>query len=160
MHILGLVITVIFFIVGLLGTFLPALPGPLIIWAGMFIYGLFVGFENLTLGFYLAQALAVGVLFLIDYISVAIGTKRYGGSKYSIFGAVVGLVVGLIILGPLGIIIGPFLGAVLVELISGRPLENAFITGSGTLLGFFGGTVIKIIMEIAMIAWFFFIIFN
>ncbi len=160
MHIAGLVIAIIFFIAGLLATFLPVLPGPLLIWVGMFAYGLFVGFENLSAGFYLAQALAVGVLFLVDYISVAAGTKRYGGSRYSILGALVGLVGGVLTLGPLGIIVGPFLGAVLVELISGRPLKNSFIAGFGTILGFFGGTVIKIIIEIIMIAWFFFAVLS
>ena len=156
----GLVIAIIFFIFGLLGTLLPVLPGPLIIWAGMLVFGLFTGFEKLTTGFYLAQAVAVGLLFLIDYLAVAMGTKRYGGSRYSIFGAVIGLVVGLIVLGPIGIIVGPFLGAFLAELISGRPVNNAFITGFGTLLGFFGGTFLKILIEIIMIIWFFIAIFN
>lgn len=155
MSIPGLITAVILFILGFLGTILPALPGPILIWAGMLGYGYFVNFENLSVSFYLSQALAVGLIYVVDYLSVVLGAKKYGGSRYAGWGAAAGTLVGLITLGPLGIIVGPFAGAVLVEILTGRTAQQAVKVGIGTIIGFLGGTFVKLLMEIVMIIWFF-----
>jgi len=158
MSIIGLVVAVILFLVGLAGTLLPALPGPVFILAGMIVYGFFVGFEGLTPGFYLAQTVALIFIFLLDYLAASVGTKRYGGSRYAIWGAAAGILLGLIFLGPPGIIIGPFIGAVIAEILSGKNLNHAFKTGFGTLLGLLGGTFLKLCIEVIMIMWFLYVI--
>ncbi|RQD76533.1 MAG: DUF456 domain-containing protein [Candidatus Syntrophonatronum acetioxidans] len=158
MSITGLILAIILFLLGMAGTILPALPGPIFILTGMIVYGLFVGFEGLTLYFYLAQTAALVLIFLIDYLAASLGTKRYGGSRYAVWGAAAGILVGLITLGPLGIIIGPFAGAVAAELLGGKELNSAFKTGFGTLLGLLGGTFLKLFIEIIMILWFFYVI--
>ena len=155
MSIPGLITAVILFILGFLGTILPALPGPILIWAGMLGYGYFVNFENLSVSFYLSQALAVGLIYVVDYLSVVLGAKKYGGSRYAGWGAAAGTLVGLITLGPLGVIVGPFAGAVLVEILTGRTAQQAVKVGIGTIIGFLGGTFVKLLMEIVMIIWFF-----
>lgn len=155
MSIPGLIIAVILFVLGFLGTILPALPGPILIWTGMLGYGYFVNFENLSFSFYLSQALAVGLIYVVDYLSVVLGAKKYGGSRYAGWGAAAGTLVGLITLGPLGVIVGPFAGAVLVELLMGRTAQKAVKVGIGTIIGFLGGTFVKLLMEIVMIIWFF-----
>ena len=88
-------------------------------------------------------------MYILDYIIPALVTKKFGGSKYGIIGTTIGLIVGLIFLGPFGIIIGPFIGALTGELIydnqnSNRALKAAF----GSLIGFLFSTGLKFIVSI------------
>lgn len=155
----ALVIAIILFIAGLIGTVLPVLPGVVLIYAGMVIYGFMTHFTTLHAYFFILQAIVVIVLFMVDYFASAIGTKRFGGSKQAAWGAVIGTILGIIVLGPLGIILGPFVGAVAAELIRGTDINKTIKVGFGTLIGVLGGTAVKIIAEIIMIAYFFICIF-
>ncbi|MEW6446715.1 MAG: DUF456 domain-containing protein [Bacillota bacterium] len=154
----GLVLAVIFFLAGLAGTILPVLPGSPLILIGMVVYGLFTGFQNLSIYFFLGQAAAVCLTFIVDYLANAWGVARYGGSKTAIWGGALGLLVGAF-LGPVGIILGPFLGAFLGELLASGRSAHSVRVGIGSLLGFLGGTLIKIGIETAMIIWFFATVF-
>lgn len=155
MEVLGLIIAVLFFVAGLAGTFLPVLPGAPLIWLGMLIYGLMAGFENLSPGFFIAQALAVALVFFIDYAANAWGVRRHGGSSAAIMGSLIGLILGVILLGPLGIIFGPFVGAVAGDLVAQKPLASAVKSGVGTITGMIGGLAFKLVVEAGMIIWFF-----
>lgn len=155
MSIVGVVIAVIFFTVGVIGTVLPALPGAPLIWLGMLIYGLFVKFNNLPWTFFLGQGLAVALIFLVDYLAGIWGVKRYGGSKAAVWGSILGGLLGVLLMGPFGLIFGPFIGAVIGELYQKSHLDKAFRVGMGTLLGFLGGTALKLGIEVLMIIWFF-----
>lgn len=79
----------------------------------------------------------------------------FNGSKQAAWGAVIGTILGLIFLGPLGIVIGPFVGAVGSELLRGIHLKQAILVGFGTLVGILGGTILKLCAEILMIVYFF-----
>lgn len=158
MSIIGMVIAIILFIAGILGTVLPALPGAPLIWLGMLIYGFFVKFSNLPWTFYLGQGLAVVLIFLIDYLAGIWGVKRYGGSRAAVWGSVLGGLLGVFLMGPFGLIFGPFLGAVAGELYQKNSPGKAFQVGIGTLIGFLGGTVLKLAVEVIMIVWFFIVI--
>ncbi|MCL5057655.1 MAG: DUF456 domain-containing protein [Actinobacteria bacterium] len=155
MTFLGFVLAVLFFAAGLAGTILPALPGAPLIWLGMLVFGLIAGFERLTLWFFIGQALAVGLVFFIDYAAAVWGVRRYGGSRFAVWGSLAGLVLGIILLGPLGIVFGPFVGAVTGELIVQKPFATAVRSGMGTILGMAGGMVLKLMVEAGMIIWFF-----
>lgn len=155
MTVLGLIIAILFFIAGVAGIVLPILPGAPLIWLGMLIYGFFAGFADLGVGFFIGQALAVGIVFLIDYAANVWGVRRGGGSKAAIWGSLAGMLAGVLIAGPLGIIFGPFLGAVAGELIVKKPLYLAIRTGIGTLIGMIGGLVFKLTVVAGMIIWFF-----
>lgn len=159
MSLLGMIIACILFAAGLAGSILPLLPGAPLIWLGMLIYGFFVNFEGLSVTFYIWQGLAVGLIFVIDYVAGAWGVKKFGGSRNAMLGSIVGAVFGLFLFGPAGIIFGPFIGAVAGELLSGKQLEQAVRSGLGTLLGFIGGTVMKVAVMVMMIIWFFVTIF-
>jgi len=154
MSIIGMIIAVFFFLTGVAGTILPLLPGAILIWLGMLIYGLCVDFHNLPWTFFFGQGLAVALIFLIDYLSGIWGVRRYGGSTAAVWGSILGVMLGAILLGPFGLIFGPFIGAVLGELYLKSPPEKAFQAGVGTLIGFLGGTVLKIAVEAVMIIWF------
>jgi uncharacterized protein YqgC (DUF456 family) len=151
----ALFLAVALFILGLVGTLLPLLPGPVFIYAGMLLYGVLTGFATLDTNFFLLQGMALLFLFTLDFIATAAGSRHFGGSKQAALGAVVGTLIGVFIFGPFGIILGPFLGAVTVEFIRGKRANQAVTAGFGTIIGLLGGTVIKLSIEILMIIYFF-----
>ncbi|MGI6066455.1 MAG: DUF456 domain-containing protein [Bacillota bacterium] len=151
----ALILAIILFILGLMGTVLPVLPGAILIYGGMFLYGLMTKFSTLDTNFFLIQALILILIFAIDFLSSAIGTRQFDGSKQAVLGAVIGTIFGIIFFGPFGVIIGPFLGAVIAELLRKPDLVQAVKVGFGTLIGFIGGTLLKFIIEIIMIIYFF-----
>lgn len=155
MSTLGLILAVILFLAGLAGTILPVLPGAPLIFAGMVVYGLLAGFKHLSVYFFIGQALLVALTIIVDYLANAWGVSRFGGSKAAIWGSALGLLAGAFILPPAGIVLGPFLGAFLAELVASRRSAQALRAGIGSLLGFLGGTAAKLGIEIAMIIWFF-----
>lgn len=152
----AIIIASLFFILGFVGTLIPALPGPLFILIGMLIYGFMTEFAELSVHFFLLQAFAVILVFAVDYLAAGIGSRSFGGSKHAFWGAIAGLFIGLIVLGFFGIIIGPFAGAFLGELLHGKPADKALRSSFGTLAGLMGGLFIKFFIEIVMIFWFFY----
>lgn len=153
---MGLILAVIFFLVGLAGTILPVLPGAPLILIGMVVYGLFAGFEHLSPYFFIGQSIATALTLVVDYAAGIWGVSRYGGSKAAVWGGAIGLLIGpFIFLGPLGIILGPFLGAFLGEMLVSQKTVQALRVGFGSLLGLIGSTLIKLFIEIVMIIWFF-----
>ena len=132
-------------ILGLIGAFLPVLPGPITGWVGLLLLHLTkaVPQDWTFLGITLAIAI---VVWFLDYVIPAMGTKKFGGSKYGVYGTTIGLLVGLIFFPPFGIIIGPFVGAFIGELMfdsndSKRALKAAF----GSFIGFLFSTGLKFI---------------
>ncbi|RZS99739.1 DUF456 domain-containing protein [Aquimarina brevivitae] len=150
MDIVLIVVGFLFCLLGIVGSFLPILPGPLTAWIGFLVLHLTkaVPMNWTFLGITLAVAIIVWVL---DYVVPAMGTKRFGGTKYGAIGATLGLIVGIIAPIPLGIIIGPFVGAFIGEMLkvpdSGKALKAAF----GSFLGFLAGTFIKFIVSLAFL---------
>jgi uncharacterized protein YqgC (DUF456 family) len=151
----AMILAVILFILGLAGTVLPVLPGAILVYGGMLLYGILTKFATLNAEFFLLQGMALLLIFAVDFLATAAGTRRFGGSRQAAWGAVIGTVVGLLAFGPFGIILGPFLGAVVAEMILGKKTDQAIRAGFGTLIGILGGTVLKLSIEILMIVFFF-----
>ena len=148
MDITLLLIAFILMIVGILGSFLPVLPGPPISWVGLLLLYLTnaVPMSYTVLGVTLFVALVVGIL---DYVIPAKGTKRFGGSKYGIWGTNIGLVVGILAPIPFGFIIGPFVGAFVGEMINdSKDSQKAFKAATGSFIGFLASTFIKFVVSI------------
>jgi uncharacterized protein YqgC (DUF456 family) len=102
------------------------------------------------MNFLVVWAVIVIIIQVLDFYIPIWGTKKFGGSKAGIWGATVGLVIGIFILPPIGIIIGPFAGAVIGEIITGKKSAEAFRAGFGSLMGFLMGIGIKLVASAVM----------
>jgi len=148
MDILLIFFGLIFIILGIIGAFVPVLPGPITSWIGLLLVYLTKAIEKDWTVLSITLVIAV-IVYIIDYIIPAMGTKKFGGSKYGIWGSTIGLVVGMLFMGPLGIIIGPFLGALIGELMYDRQdSKRAFNAAIGSFIGFLFSTGLKFIVSL------------
>lgn len=137
--ILGFLLT----LVGIIGSFLPILPGPITGWFGLLLLHItkIIPMNYTFLGITLAIAIFIWIL---DYIIPALGTKRFGVSKYGMYGTTIGLIIGLLSPIPFGILIGAFFGALLGELIyDSKDTNRATKAAFGAFVGFLASTTIK-----------------
>lgn len=149
------VLTWALLLAGLFGSLVPIpwLPGLPLVFAGVWLYGWATGFAHYGAWFLLLQAGLVVLGFVLDYVASAVGAKKFGGSRAGAWGAFAGGLLGLFFM-PIGLIIGPFAGAVVGELIAGNDLNNAVRSGWGALAGMCGGVVAKVIIAFIMIGLF------
>lgn len=146
-----LILSLILMIIGILGSFLPVLPGPPISWVGLLCIFLIkdIPYNYWLLGITLVITITISVL---DYLIPAQGTKKFGGSKYGIWGTNIGLIVGLIAPIPLGFLIGPFVGALIGELLFDRGnLSRALKAATGSIIGFLVSTFMKFVVTICFL---------
>ena len=155
MDIFLLTIGFLFVMLGLIGSFLPVLPGPLTSWLGLLIlYFTSIVPMNYT---FLGITLAIAILiWILDYIIPAIGTKRFGGSIYGVYGTTIGLLIGLLSPIPFGILIGAFLGAFIGEMLHDKKnTKRAFKASIGSLLGLITSATIKFTVALVYAVLFF-----
>lgn len=148
------IIAILFMLAGLSGIFLPFLPGVPVVWLGFFVYAIFTEFQELSL---LAVLIFLGLTVLsaiVDFIAPLLGAKSYKISTYGLVGASAGLLLGIATLGPIGIILGPFLGALLGELMSGKKYSAATKTALGTFVGFALSSLLRLGIAFSMIGFF------
>lgn len=148
--ILGFLLTLL----GIIGSFLPVLPGPFTSWLGLLLLHItkIVPLNWTFLGITLGVAILV---WIIDYIIPAIGTKKFGGTKFGVYGTVIGLLLGILFMGPFGIIIGPFLGAFLGELLNdSKDIGKALKAALGSFIGFLTSTFLKFTTTIIFVAFY------
>jgi len=149
-----IVITVLLFSAGLIGSVLPMLPGSPLILLGAFIYAWYTDFTVITWGVLLILFVLTLLSQMVEYLATIIGAKKYGASRWGIAGAVAGGFIGFFAGGIFGIIAGPFFGALAGELLYGRTIGISMKIGFGTLVGFIGGAIGKLIIALAMVGVF------
>lgn len=138
-----------FMLLGIAGSFLPVIPGPLTAWLGLFILN-YVSITSLSVQFLIISFSIALFIFLLDLFIPVLGAKRFGGGKGSTFGASIGLIIGILFLGPFGILIGPFLGAFFGELIANQKNKKGALKAAfGSLIGFLSGVFLKFIVGLA-----------
>ena len=168
MDILLIVLGAICLLWGLIGCVAPVLPGVPLSYLGLLLLH-FTDRVQFSWQFLVVWGVVVVVIQILDYFIPAWGTKKFGGTKYGVWGSTIGLFVGLF-MGPLGIVVGPFIGAVLVELIyfnrhpqttlreteqnKNSNFNRALRAGFGSFIGLLTGTLIKVICCGVMIAYF------
>lgn len=144
MDALLIILGIICLVVGLVGCFLPMLPGPPVAYAGLVLLHFTdkAPFSGTQLLVWLGL---VALMQLLDYFVPMLGSKYSGSSRWGVRGCLVGTVVGLFFM-PWGILLGPFLGAFIGELLGGREARQALKAGIGSLLGFLLGTILKCVL--------------
>lgn len=142
----------IFLIAGLIGCIAPIIPGPPLSYVAIILLQI-KDKTSFSLEFLILTALLVIIVTIIDYIIPVLGTKRFGGSKYGVWGSTIGLLIGFLF-GPPGIFLGPFVGALIGELIYGKELEKALKAAIGSFIGFLSGIILKLGVVI-FISWHF-----
>ena len=154
MDIVLIIIGIILLLIGFVGCIIPGIPGPPIAYIGMLIQ-IFKTENPFTTKFLVIWAFIVVAVSVLDYIVPVIGTKKFGGSKRGIWGSIIGLFVGIFFFPPIGLIIGPFLGAFIAELTGGKETQPALKAGCGSFIGFITGVVLKLVVTGLMTYYFF-----
>lgn len=168
MDILLIILGAICLLLGLIGCVAPVLPGVPLSYLGLLLLH-WTDRVQFSWQFLVVWGVVVVVIQILDYFIPAWGTKKFGGTKYGVWGSTIGLFVGLF-MGPFGIVVGPFIGAVLGELIyfnrhpqttlseteqnKNSNFNRALRAGFGSFIGLLTGTLIKVICCGVMIAYF------
>jgi uncharacterized protein YqgC (DUF456 family) len=151
-------LAVVLVVVGLAGVVLPAVPGTVLIFAGLLLAAWADGFVRVGAGTIIGLGILTVATYFVDVATMALGMKRLGTTRRAMAGAAIGTIAGLFF-GLAGLIIGPFAGAVLGELTAQRDLARAGRAGIAAWIGFLIGTVVKVGLAFAMVgifltAWF------
>jgi len=154
MDIVLIIIGILLILIGIIGSIIPGIPGPPVAYFGLLIQ-IFKSENPFTTKFLIIWALITLFVSLLDYIVPAIGAKRFGGSKRGVWGSIIGLFVCIFFFPPIGLIIGPFLGAFLGELTGGKETQAALKAGFGSFIGFLAGTSLKLVVTGVMAYYFF-----
>ena len=165
MDILLIVLGAICLLLGLVGCVAPVVPGVPLSYLGLLLLH-WTERVQFSWQFLVVWGVVVLVIQILDYFIPAWGTKKFGGTKYGVWGSTIGLFVGFL-MGPLGIIIGPFVGAVVGELIyfnrhpqntitqpNNTNFNRALRAGFGSFIGLLAGTLVKVVCCGVMIAYF------
>lgn len=138
-------------ILGIAGSLLPVLPGPPLSFLGLITLHLTTKI-NFSSKFLIWWGIITLIVAILDYAIPIWGTKFFGGTKFGIWGSMAGLLAGLFF-PPVGVIIGPFVGAVAGEMVAGNK-KNAIKAGIGSFIGFLAGTLVKLLVSLIMLYYF------
>lgn len=149
MNIVLIVVAILLVLVGLVGSVAPGIAGPPFSFLGILLLSFVDGIEYST-GFLVLMGMAAVVVFVLDYIVPAWGTKKLGGSKAGVRGSTIGLILGLLVtfmfpVGFIAVLVGPFVGAYIGEKQAGTDDSRALKAAFGSFMGFLVGTGLKVI---------------
>lgn len=147
-----LALAIALMIIGIIGCLVPVLPGPPLSFTGLLLLH-FTRFAEFSINILIILGSVSVLVAVFDYIVPIWGTKKFGGTKNGVRGATIGLVVGLFF-GPAGIIFGPFIGAVLGELLYKSDFNYAIRAGTGSLIGFMAGIGLKLATSLVITFYF------
>jgi uncharacterized protein len=147
------VLAIALIVVGVIGTFLPVLPGAALVFGGMLLAAWIDDFQRIGWITLIILGVLTMLVFIIDVVAAFLGAKRVNASRLALVGAAVGTIIGLFF-GIVGILIAPFIGAVIGELVARGRLEPAARVGFGTWLGMAVGALAKMAVVLAMIGVF------
>ena len=155
MEILLIILAFVCAAVGIIGSVVPGLPGPPLAWIGLLLLS-FTEMAEISATMLIVSAVVAAVITVIDYVVPSAFTKRFGGSRAGIWGCNIGLVISIFGLpfgpqGLAGVILWPFVGALVGELLSQKPFEPALRAAFGAFIGFLTGTLSKLAYSIALI---------
>lgn len=138
-----IILGIILALAGIAGSLLPLLPGPPLAFVGLLLQQLRPE-RPFSSQFLWIWAGIIVLTLVLDYAVPIWGTKRFGGTKYGIWGCTLGFLLAFW-MGPWGIILGPFLGAFVGEMIAGQNAERSFRAALGSFMGFLLGSLLKLV---------------
>lgn len=153
---LGVICTVI----GVIGCIFPTIPGPPLSYAALILLQFAKEEPVFSKSFLVRFAILTIVVSLGDYFLPLLGAKKYGTSKYGIWGAILGMMAGIIFFPPFGMILGIFIGAIVGELIAGKENSMALKAGLATFIGSMTAVFIKLSLSVVMAFYFFIYLFK
>lgn len=154
MDIFLLIMAIICMLIGVAGSVLPILPGLPVAYLG-FILIHYSKYAEFTAPFLIVWAAIVIVMAVVDYFIPKWGTKKYGGTRYGQNGAMIGTIAGIFIFPPFGLILGPFAGAYIGEIMhDAKDTQKALRSAWGSFVGFLAGSFIKLIIALVMCFYF------
>lgn len=145
MDIILVIIAAILMITGVLGSFLPVLPGVPVSWGGLLLLH-FTSAVPMNYTFLGVTLFITIIIFALQYAIPAFGTRYFGGSKAGMYGATIGLVAGIFIPVPFAILIAPFLGAYIGEIINKSDSKTALKAASGSFIGLLASTFMEFLV--------------
>lgn len=154
MELLWISLSVLCILVGLVGAFLPVIPGLPFSYAGLWVLQL-SGVAQFSTFFLVAWGIVVFTVLLLENFIPAYTTKKYGGTVYGVTGSTIGMILGMLFFPPLGFFLGTLIGAFFGEFIYKQDVNIALKSAWGSFIGFLTGTAIKVTIA-AMIAFSFF----
>lgn len=143
----------LFVVAGLIGCVVPFLIGPLLSFAGLILLHL-SKYGEFSVPFLVAIGVLALISSVIDNLLPVIGVQNTGGSKRAVTGSFIGLIVGIFVLPPLGMLIFPFIGALIAELTMGRKFFESLKTSFGAFVGLMTGIVLKLAVSGVSIYYF------
>ena len=160
MEIVLIIISFLLVILGIVGSFIPIIPGPISGWLGLLILHQASFLEAQYYFLAITFVIAISV-FILDYFIPSIGAKKFGGSNAGVIGSTIGLVIGIFLFGPIGILFGSFFGALIGELtVNINNMRIALLAAIGTLIGYLGGVLLKLSVSLFFLVKFFKIIIS
>jgi uncharacterized protein len=141
----------IFAVAGFLGCLIPFLPGPPLSFAALIILSAAKGWEPFNLTFLAVMAGLVLLVALLDYVIPSLGARKYGASRFGVWGSAIGLIAGLLLFPPFGMFLGGMAGAVIGEVLSGRQGGEALRAGWGVFLGSMLSTGFRLSLSAVML---------
>lgn len=144
----------ILMILGILGCILPVLPGPILSYIGILLLH-FTKWVDYSSDFLIGWALVVVIVQILEYYIPIWSTKRFGGGKLGAIGCTVGVIAGIFILPPWGLIIFPIVGAFAGEMLDSKNLTTAIKAGFGSFVGFLAGTLMQLAVALVLAYYFF-----
>lgn len=138
---------IILCLIGIVGSFVPIIPGPLTSWFGLLILN-FTKAVDFNIQFLIITLLIAVIISAMDYIVPIVGVKKLGGSNGGLIGASIGLITGLVIMGPIGLLFGPFIGAMTGEMINKKNFKQSLKPALGSLIGILIGSGIKFCLSL------------
>lgn len=148
-----IILSFVLVFIGLLGVVVPLVPSVTVAWLGMLLFAYATEFSAITLLVVLIFLGLTVLTIILDMVAPLLGAKKYKASKFGVIGSFLGLLLGIILLGPLGIVIGPLVGAFLGELLGGRKPEEAKQSAIGTFIGFLAGSLIKLVLILVLLGF-------
>ena len=142
-------------ILGIAGSILPAIPGPPLSYLALILLQFSKEETIFSENFLIRFAFYTVLVLLLDYILPLLGAKLYGTTKRGIWGAIIGMIFGIFIFPPFGMILGIFLGAIIGELTAGKESSMALKAGLVTFLGSVIAAFLKLSLSLVMTFYFF-----